>query len=151
LAASDLLTLGVSPEKINERIRCNASLPGLRLRATAMGRAFLVRNFAAFTWLRESDFARTGSDPADTESLVNDLLTLKGISFAAFFVEDTDSVRVSLRSRGEIAAADIAHVFDGGGHPQAAGCRISLPLSEALESVRRLVEEKHAEWLALAE
>ncbi len=149
--AADLLAGGVSPARMDELIRCNATLPGLRLRAIALSRVFAAGGWAAFTWLRRDDFVRTRSERADTEFLVNDLLTLKGVSFAAFFVEDEECVRVSLRSRGAVEAAEIARVFGGGGHPQAAGCKMPLPLSDALESIRSLVEGKNAERLAVAE
>ena len=149
--AAELLDGGVSPAKLDERIRCNASIPGLRLRAVALSRAFVAGGFAAFTWLRNDDFLHNGSERSATEFLVNDLLTLKDVSFAAFFVEDEECVRVSLRSRGVVLAAEIARVFGGGGHPQAAGCKLPLPLSDAVESVRSLVEERYAERIAPAE
>ena len=149
--AAELLEGGVSPAKMDELIRCNATIPGLRLRAAALSRAFVAGGFAAFTWLRKDDFLRNGSERSDTEFLVNDLLTLKDVSFAAFFVEDEECVRVSLRSRGVVQAAEIARLFGGGGHPHAAGCRLPLPLSDAVENVRFLVEERYAERLASAE
>lgn len=149
--AAELLEGGVSPAKMDELIRCNATLPGLRLRATALSRVFVEGGFAAFTWLRNEDFPRTGSERSDTEFLVNDLLTLKEVSFAAFLVEDEECVRVSLRSRGAIQAAEIARVFGGGGHPQAAGCKLPLPISEAVENIRSLVEDRYAKRIASAE
>ncbi len=149
--AAELLEGGVSPAKMDELIRCNATLPALRLRAVALSRAFVAGGFAAFTWLRHEDFLRTGSERSATEFLVNDLLALKDVSFAAFFVEDEECVRVSLRSRGVVQAAEIARVFGGGGHPQAAGCRLPLPLSDAVENMRSLVEERYDERLSSAE
>ena len=150
-AAADLLAGGVDPAKMDGLIRCNATLPSLRLRSTSLSRIFLVRNFAAFTWLRPDDFLRAGCDRSDTDFLVNDLLLLKGVSFAAFFVEDEECVNLSLRSRGVLEAVEIAGVYGGGGHRQAAGCKLPLPLYEAMERVRVHVEEEYAKRLAFVE
>ncbi len=100
-------------------------------------------SFAAVTWIGKTDFLDTGSNPAETEFLVNELLTVRSVSFAVLFIEDDDCVRASLRSRGALSASEIAHAFGGGGHPQAAGCRLPLPVSEAVASLTALLEEKN--------
>jgi len=140
-AAGDLLDCGVSPEKLDYMIRCSRTMEGLHLRGRALERIFPVGGTAACTWLALQDFADTGSDPSETEGLVNELLTLRSVSFAVLLVEEEDKVRASFRSRGGISAAKAAHRFGGGGHPQAAGCSLPLPLEEALRSVEDLLEE----------
>jgi len=140
-AAGDLLECGISPEKLDCMIRCSRSTEGLHLRGRALERIFPVGGTAACTWLTLQDFIDTGSDPSETEGLVNELLTLRSVSFAALLVEEEDKVRASFRSRGGISAAKAAHRFGGGGHPQAAGCSLPLPLEEALQSVADLLED----------
>jgi len=140
-AAGELLDCGVSPEKLDCMIRCSRSTEGLHLRGRALERIFPVGGTAACTWLTLQDFIDTGSDPSETEGLVNELLTLRSVSFAALLVEEEDKVRASFRSRGGISAAKAAHRFGGGGHPQAAGCSLPLPLEEALQSVADLLED----------
>ncbi len=142
-AAADLLSLGVAPEKIDQLIRCSRTMGGLRLRGRALERVRSVGSFAAVTWIGKTDFLDTGSNPAETEFLVNELLTVRSVSFAVLFIEDDDCVRASLRSRGALSASEIAHAFGGGGHPQAAGCRLPLPVSEAVASLTALLEEKN--------
>ncbi len=143
-AAGDLLSRGVSPEKIENLLRSNRSLSALHLWGRAFERAEIHFSFAAVTWLARKDFPETESSPSETEFLVNELLTLRGVSFAAFLVEEEDAVRVSLRSKGDIPAAGIAGIFGGGGHRQAAGCRLPLPLEEAKMTLLQLLEEKNA-------
>lgn len=142
-AAADLLSLGVAPEKIDRLIRCSRTMEGLRLRGRALERVLSVGSYAAVTWIGKTDFQETGSNPSETEFLVNELLTVKSVSFAVLFVEDDDCVRASLRSRGGLSASEIAHAFGGGGHPQAAGCRLPLPLTEAVKSLTAILEEKN--------
>jgi phosphoesterase RecJ-like protein len=54
---------------------------------------------------------------------------------------DDGSVKVSFRSAGKADVAAIAQQFGGGGHIRAAGCRLSMPLDQAMplvvDTVRR--------------
>ncbi|MFH1675769.1 MAG: DHHA1 domain-containing protein, partial [bacterium] len=52
-----------------------------------------------------------------------------------FFKEiDRTDVRVSVRTAPPIDASAIMAIFGGGGHPRAAGCRFTVPLSEAIKT-----------------
>lgn len=143
-AAADLLSKGVSPEKMEELIHSNRSLGGMRLKGEALAKTALIGNFGAYTYVSRKDFERTGSDSSETEFLVNELLYIRSITFAVLFVEEDDCVRVSFRSKGTFSAAEVAHAFGGGGHPQAAGCRLDIPLDESVVSVLSFVEEQYA-------
>lgn len=143
-AAADLLSRGVAPEKIEDLLRSNRSLSSLHLWGRAFERAEIHSSFAGVTWLFREDFAETGSAPSETEFLVNELLTLRGITFAAFLVEEEDAVRASLRSKGDISAVEIARTFGGGGHLNAAGCKIPLPLESAKDTLVELLEKLNA-------
>ncbi|MDI9369767.1 MAG: bifunctional oligoribonuclease/PAP phosphatase NrnA [Synergistaceae bacterium] len=149
--AAEMLEAGVSPAKMNKLIRSGSSLQALHLRGVALSRAFISSGFAAFTWLEERDFSNTGAERSETEFIVGELFSVKDTEFAAFFVEDEDGVRVSLRSRGPVEASEIARLFGGGGHRQAAGCILPRPLSRALETVRNAVEGKYAQRTASSE
>lgn len=76
----------------------------------------------------EEDFEKV-----DTEGFVNYPLAIKGVEVALFLNRDAKEgkVWVSLRSRGRVNVSDIAKVFNGGGHPRAAGCNISGKMEEA--------------------
>ena len=143
-AAGDLLSRGVSPEKIENLLRSNRSLSAMHLWGRAYERTEIHSSFAAVTWLARKDFSETKSAPSETEFFVNELLTLRGISFAAFLVEEEDAVRVSLRSKGDLSAVEIARIFGGGGHLQAAGCKLPLPLEEAKMTLLQRLNEKNA-------
>ncbi len=58
----------------------------------------------------------------DSEGFVNLPLSIEGINVSVFFKEDKDKIKVSLRSRGDIAVNTIASTYyKGGGHTNAAG------------------------------
>jgi phosphoesterase RecJ-like protein len=59
------------------------------------------------------------------------------VNLAIFFLEETDAVRVSFRSRKGVAVDGLARDLGGGGHAQAAGARVPLPLDSAIRTVLR--------------
>lgn len=82
------------------------------------------------------DFASTGSEPSDSEDVVNRLLTIAGVEVAALFVAlENKLTKVSLRSRSDADVRAVAEVFGGGGHRAAAGLRVA----ESVEKTRELV------------
>jgi len=75
--------------------------------------------------------ARTGATPDDAEGLINQPLTVRDIVAVAFIKQvQGDEYRVSLRSKGEIDIGRVAKAFAGGGHKNAAGCTITMPLAD---------------------
>jgi phosphoesterase RecJ-like protein len=86
---------------------------------------------------------------SDTESLVGQLLLIRGVRFAVLLTEGEKEVRVSFRSKeGAVPAALVARSLGGGGHPRAAGATMELPLDAALQTVRITVENACAGWPA---
>jgi phosphoesterase RecJ-like protein len=78
----------------------------------------------------------------DTEGLVNVILSIEGISIAAFFVEHEDGIKISFRSKGKYFVNEFsAKHFMGGGHQYAAGGFSNETLSVTIDRFRSLVEE----------
>lgn len=74
--------------------------------------------------IRHADFDATGARYDETENLVNEPMRLAGVEVALLLVENTECVRVSLRSRQKVDVAELARRFGGGGHRRAAGLRL---------------------------
>jgi len=107
---SELLFNNYSPEKIKllglvlSTLRMNASG---KIASITMFRSFLER-------LRLSE--------VDTEDITTLARSIRGVKIVLFFKEiDSQTFRISLRSKGDINAAAIAELFGGGGHIHAAG------------------------------
>lgn len=87
-------------------------------------------------WVTSEDLEETGASNEDLEGLVNYPRNIEGVKVGLLFKENgTKSVKVSMRSSGEVSVAAIAQQFGGGGHVRAAGCRLTVPLGEAIEQV----------------
>ena len=127
--ASDLLAAGVDRERILDEIY--HTCPETRIRL--MGHVFedllsITPEGAAYIVLRKADLERFNVREGDTEGFVNIPLTIRNVRLSAFIKEDDGFFRVSLRSRRDVSARQLAlKYFHGGGHEQAAGGKILLP------------------------
>ncbi|WP_400242771.1 bifunctional oligoribonuclease/PAP phosphatase NrnA [Niallia sp. JL1B1071] len=61
--------------------------------------------------------------PAQASLLVSSLGSVKGLKAWVFFIEESDQIRVRLRSKGPVING-IAKKYNGGGHPLASGATI---------------------------
>ena len=64
--------------------------------------------------------------PEHTEGIVEMIRSIDGVRVAAFFQEtEADRFKVSLRSKGDVNVESVARRFGGGGHVNAAACRMA--------------------------
>ncbi|MNT56965.1 DHHA1 domain protein [compost metagenome] len=78
----------------------------------------------------------------DTEGIVNYALSINGIKLAAFIIERTDKVKLSLRSTGDFPANEICKkYFNGGGHRNAAGGVSEKNLEDTVLDFKALLVE----------
>ncbi len=85
-------------------------------------------------------FEDTNTTVEDSEGVINYLRQIRGVKIAAILREEEDRVKVSMRSWGEVDVSRIAMEFNGGGHKNASGGSIEMPLDEAREFFLRCVE-----------
>jgi phosphoesterase RecJ-like protein len=80
----------------------------------------------------------------DTEGIVNYGLTIKGIIFAAIFIEHRDEniIKISFRSQGNFDVNLFArNHFGGGGHINAAGGKSYETMEKTIKKFEQLVSE----------
>jgi phosphoesterase RecJ-like protein len=139
--AADLLERGAVPHMIHAAIMEDSSESRLRLLGFALFERMRVYPELGTTViaLSKADLERFHYAPGDTEGLVNYGLSIRGIRLAAFFVERSDAVKISLRSKGKLPVNEFLNAhFQGGGHSNAAGGQTN----EALEAaVQRFMKE----------
>jgi phosphoesterase RecJ-like protein len=139
--AARLLEAGADPMEIDRRLNDTMTPGGLRLWGRALSRIEIFPGGGVLSWVGDSDFGETLSDPADTEGLVNMLLRIGEARLVLLCTGADGQVRCSVRTRGERSAREFARRHGGGGHERAAGFSLSLPLEEALEKLRRALVE----------
>lgn len=134
---ADLIDVGASPPELYRELYEQSTLFRVKLVGRVLSRVKLeCDQKLAFTYVRWDDYAETGAEPADTEDLVNECLTIAGTECAVIFIEQSNhQIKVSFRSRTNMDVARIAEQFRGGGHKQAAGAILPGPLAEAQSKV----------------
>ncbi len=87
--------------------------------------------------LRIGDYVVHGYNVTTSQSEVGARLSKEGGGAVCLFTIQGDAVRLSFRSGpGQVPSAlDLANVLDGGGHVQASGAKISLPMFLSLLKV----------------
>ncbi|MBL0126202.1 MAG: bifunctional oligoribonuclease/PAP phosphatase NrnA [Flavobacteriales bacterium] len=140
--AAYLMERGVIITRIHESILDDNRAERLKLLGFMLNERMevLPELGTAIIHLSMSDLKRFHYQPGDTEGFVNYGLSIKGIRLAAFFVERPDMVKISLRSKGEVAVDRfVKEHFDGGGHRNAAGGRSLESLSATVDRFRSLL------------
>ncbi len=143
LAVSALQGRGVDRDAIYDEVFRSYS----RIRMRLMGYMLhdnmrFVDPCVAYFTLSERIKEQYGFVRGDSEGFVNMPLTVKDIRMSAFFTEEADYVKVSLRSKGDIDVNDFAHKYcNGGGHKNASGGRLYMSLEDVPEYFESKVKE----------
>jgi phosphoesterase RecJ-like protein len=100
----------------------------------------IIPEFATgYIYLNKDELKEFCFQKGDTEGFVNYPLSIKGIRFAALFLERDGYIKISFRSVGAIPVNEImAKHFSGGGHKNAAGGEeINLSLDECIKKFKQ--------------
>jgi bifunctional oligoribonuclease and PAP phosphatase NrnA len=131
--AAELVTRGANLAKICDEVYQSYPLSRARLLKHVYSKFRLTANDRiAWFWLKKADFARTGAESNDTEGLIDHIRAIEPVIVACVFEEiEPELTRISLRSKSDqVNVNEIAARFGGGGHPAAAGAKITgKPLS----------------------
>jgi len=136
-----LMQLGADPQKITEEVYYRISPSDLRLVARVLeGMELHEEGRVCFLSIDDRILLETGARFEDTEGIVDYSLFLRDVLVGVLFKELTPGkTKVSLRSQNGIDISPIAKSFGGGGHPNASGCALPLPLTEAKRTVLQKV------------
>jgi phosphoesterase RecJ-like protein len=87
---------------------------------------------------------KTGAEEEETEGFVNFARGIEGVEVAFIMIQKPDLItwRVSLRGKGNVNVQNIAKRLGGGGHKDAAGCRIKGSEREVKEKILKAIKEE---------
>ena len=125
---AELVTHGANLAKITDEVYQSYPLSRARLLKLVYGKFKLTSSDRiAWFWLKKADLARTGAESNDTEGLIDHIRAIEPVIVACVFEEvEPELTRISLRSKSEkVNVNEICAQFGGGGHPAAAGARIT--------------------------
>jgi len=135
--ARECVLAGVRPWKIAERVYETQPLARLRLLPLVLKTLEIEEGGRVSSVIvTRRMLARAGAAPALTEDFINFPRSVIGTEVALLFREiEPTKYRVSLRSRGKVDVSRISRMFQGGGHPNAAGCTVEGTLGEVKTKV----------------
>lgn len=115
-----------------------------------MGKALLesvmfMDKRCVFSVVRKKDMDFYGVDKSDLDGIVEQLRLIDGIECAVFLYEtESQTYKVSLRSKYVVDVSRIAAAFGGGGHMRAAGCTMSGSVHDVINNLSVYIEEQIA-------
>ena len=141
--AGRLLALGVDVSFVTRRLYRTQSKEAVALARLAYQKLrFELDDQVGVIELTKAEMDEAGADVSQTGGLVNKALEIEGVRMAILATEREDGVKLSLRAVEPDTVNDIAKRFGGGGHAQAAGVTMQLPIHEAVETILAVMKDK---------
>jgi len=137
--ASLLVQMGADPAHIAAQVYDSVSAENLKLLAQVLNTVEFYAGSRIVTAELPRSMLPDSSSYMNSESFINHLRTVKTADLAILFRElDNGLVHISMRSRAGIDVAELARRHGGGGHKNAAACRIA----GTIQSVRSMFIEE---------
>lgn len=122
---ADLITWGADPVAIYGEVFERWSHGRIHLLGeTLMSLKTEYGGLLAHVTITKEMLRRTSTMEEDTENFTTYPMSVEGVTVGLLFLEIDNGVKVSFRSKGEIAINRLAQMFGGNGHTNAAGARI---------------------------
>lgn len=150
--AAQLISYGARQQEIIQHIYKTKQLSQLKLWGRVLSKLQTDEHFRmVWSVVSQQDFKDTESSEEQTGDIIDELMTnAPGAEVILLIKEKSDgTVSVSLRStNSSIDVSKIAEQFGGGGHVQAAGCRlVGMNLRDAEYKIIETVKDFQAERL----
>lgn len=134
---ANLIDKGAENDRIHSNVNDANSYNRLLLLGQALSNMKVLPEYkTAFITLSQEEKDKFSFEKGDTEGVVNYALSLKGIVFAAIFIEDKEQgiIKISFRSKGKFSVNKFArNYFNGGGHDNASGGKSDIPMKDTIE------------------
>lgn len=138
--AAQLIDCGADNGRINRVMFENKTKTYARLERLALdSMRFYENERVAVITITQEMYKLTGSNEQETEAIAPLTRQIEGVEIGITIREKPDGTsKASIRTFETVNAAQLAKMFGGGGHPQAAACRFDCGVREARE---KLVEK----------
>lgn len=148
--AARLLERGIDKDDLQEKVLHCYTVPRTRLMGHLIkdNMVYLPKEHTAYMTLSNAEKEAHDFKPGDSEGFVNLPLAVSDIQISALFTEDSSGeyIRVSLRSKGNTDVNLFANrYFNGGGHKNASGGRLYVPIEEVPEYFEKSLKKYLAE------
>ena len=139
-AGAELIEAGAKPGEVAEKLYRSMTTNRFALLSLTLD-SLEIDGEVCVTAISKEMFRKTGTRAEDSENLVNYPLLMDQIKVSVMMREVEGGWKSSLRSKGQRNMAQIASLFGGGGHQNAAGCFMDADLKTAKEMLLRALKE----------
>lgn len=138
-----LISLGADPVRITELLYNNNSPEKIKLLGQVLTTLQMnERGTIAVITMFRSHLQTLNLKETDTEDITTLARSIKGVETVLFFKEvESNTFRISIRSKGNANAALIAEHFGGGGHVHAAGFTAVGDYGRLVRDIPRAIEK----------
>lgn len=146
--AAQLMDSGAPLIDVHRRMFRQHTPGGVQLLQRALASlTFHAEGRVTTLFLTQQDFQECGALEEEVLAFANFGVSIEGVRMSAFLREKPDgAIVVSFRAYAPDNVCRAAMAFGGGGHAQAAGCTLHLPMAQAVQAVaeqmQRALEEK---------
>ena len=136
--AAGLLGLGADPVKVEKNVYGTKPVSALLLLGKTLENIKVSGSGEiAYSVITKGIFKKTGAAYEDAESIINYVGMVPGVLVWVLFKEipGEKGLKAGFRSVERIDVNRFAKLFGGGGHKNAAGCTLNMPLDEAVKKV----------------
>lgn len=139
---ANLLKLGADIDRVNYNLFSRMSFNEFKLLQLALSKTqFLFENKVACIFLTIQDLKTSNCEIQDTHFLIDYLMNIDSVKLAVVLSQEKhDECKVSVRSKDEYSAQNVAKYFGGGGHIKASGCRIFNEFDKAINDMKNALE-----------
>jgi phosphoesterase RecJ-like protein len=141
--ADECIKLGVEPEEMYDLLYQQTSFKQMEYFANGLKRMkafFDGRLVIQHVPQEEYVVEETEHEAVDLEHIHEFYKTIKGVECIVLLCEDLNTIRVSMRSKGDIDAYQLIRSLGGGGHKRAAGVNLEGSLDEVEEIILKILK-----------
>lgn len=140
--AGDLINTGIDFSDIHRKIYENKKYSRVKLYGKVIESMYLTGdNQICVMEITESMLKELGLEQSDTSDLLGFGTQIDTVEVTILLKENSEGVKISLRSKAKVDVRRIAEKFGGGGHTRAAGLLLRMSMCEARKTIINAVEE----------
>ena len=142
--AAELMMYGFDASEAIYRVFRSTSKERFDLKRLALSKTKLFAdNQIGIIVFTIEDFKKTSTSTFDTEGIINELIDIDSVKVAYALSEVGDkNYKLSIRTKDPIDASEIAGLYGGGGHKNAAGCRVNGYLEDIIDRIVKLASDR---------
>lgn len=141
--SGQMVSKGINPWFVAEKLYESQPRQRLDLLSLALSTLHVAdRGDVASITVSLDMYEKTGATSDLTDGFINYPRSIRGVEVAVFFREiENGMFKVGFRSKGKVDVSALAAAFGGGGHHNAAGCKIAGSIEDAMNKIISYVEK----------